>query len=764
MNSVLSAGVSHRRTSTRGLDAASLDTAATAPLGVSVADAAPATTVNPVQTTTYHLKPTNNPITFGTGTSIKVTGAGQEAVNGASGATYAVTNEGVLSSAASFGIYLGGAGSVTNSGTISGYKAVDFAASGKLINTGVLNGGVQMENGGSLNNETSGRILGVGHVGVTALGAPLTLSNAGYIYGGHAGIGVQGGGKITNAASGNINGGEIGIDVYQSTHATVLTNAGQISASPAPVNYGVEFDSNNGAVDNLKVGEIDGVNGMQIKGVGVTVTNAGSILGASNTGSAIIAADDTIVNQKGGLILGGISGVILDGGRVANAGSIVGGYNYGVFLKSSGTVLNEAGGVITGGLYGALLNGVSASLTNAGSIVGKSRAGAVFSSSGKVANWAPGTITGTSGVVILGPSTNSAVNAGHITGTSGYGVKFSNGGLLNNEVGGVITSHTQAVLVSRAAGTVTNAGTLSGVDAVDFTGSGANALFLQSGSNLAGAALGSTASGATNALILQGTGAAANWFQNFTTLNKQGTGTWTLSGESGFGSIRVSAGELVVTGILYGNVLILKGATLQVGEAGQAGAELGAGGAFTDNGVLQVNAGLADVYGAVGGEGSAVIAGGTLEFDSTFTQNVAFTGASGVLQLAKSQSYTGSITGLSLTGGTSLDLRDIGFTSGTTKVTYADNGSHTGGVLTVTDGTHTAHIKLVGNFSGSTFNTSSDSHGGTTVVDRQTKPAVLPFIAAMASFGADGGYLAPTTDPGRSSQPLLTLARSGRWD
>jgi hypothetical protein len=312
------------------------------------------------------------------------------------------------------------------------------------------------------------------------------------------------------------------------------------------------------------------------------------------------------------------------------------------------------------------------------------------------------------------------------------------------------------------AGTVTNSGTITGgTDSVLFAGGGANKLILQAGSNLVGAPVGSTATGATNALILRGTGASASWFQNFTTLNKQWAGAWTLSGQSAIGSTQVSAGALIVTNYLRSSFNVLSGATLQVGDATHGG-EIIANGAFSNGGVIRVVTGLADIVGAVSGSGSAVIAGGTLELESTFTQNVAFTGATGVLQLAKSQSYTGSISGLSLTGGSSLDLRDIGFTSGTTKATYVDNGSHTGGVLTVIDGTHTAKIKLVGNYSASTFTTSSDSHGGTTVVDRQAKPAaVLPFIAAMASFGVPaGGHVSPTADPGRSNPPLLIGAHA----
>ncbi|MGI8839472.1 MAG: hypothetical protein ACR2F8_01585 [Caulobacteraceae bacterium] len=141
--------------------------------------------------------------------------------------------------------------------------------------------------------------------------------------------------------------------------------------------------------------------------------------------------------------------------------------------------------------------------------------------------------------------------------------------------------------------------------------------------------------------------------------------------------------------------------------------------------------------------GAVLGGGGTLDLASSFTQNVTFTGATGELGLAQSQGYTGSISGFSKTGGTSLDLGDIAF-GGSTKATYA--GTSKSGVLTVADGTHTANITLIGNYAKATFTTSSDGHGGTIVVDPKTGAsaalstsaagAVQTFIAAASAMGA----------------------------
>jgi hypothetical protein len=165
----------------------------------------------------------------------------------------------------------------------------------------------------------------------------------------------------------------------------------------------------------------------------------------------------------------------------------------------------------------------------------------------------------------------------------------------------------------------------------------------------------------------------------------------------------------------------------------------GAGGttilsAMANSGTLMVTTGTLAVAGAVTGAGTVRITGGTAAFGAAFGENVTFTKGVGVLELADSQGYTGRISGFANTAVTSLDLDDIAFTSGVTKATYS--GAAASGTLTVTDGTHTARIKLTGNYTASTFTVASDGHGGTTVVDPAKAPAAAaPLAAAIAVFG-----------------------------
>jgi hypothetical protein len=178
-----------------------------------------------------------------------------------------------------------------------------------------------------------------------------------------------------------------------------------------------------------------------------------------------------------------------------------------------------------------------------------------------------------------------------------------------------------------------------------------------------------------------------------------------------------------------GTNVILNGGTIEA--TGSGGTRIVSD--IESDGLLMAAHGNLTVGGAVTGTGSVHITGAVANFTWTFSQDVSFD-TTGELELAFSQSYGGTIKGFSHTGATSLDLRDIAFGAGTT-ASYV--GTKTGGTLTVTDGTHTAHIQLAGNYTASTFTVSSDGAGGTTVVDpAKSAPSAHAFIAAAAGLGA----------------------------
>ena len=183
-----------------------------------------------------------------------------------------------------------------------------------------------------------------------------------------------------------------------------------------------------------------------------------------------------------------------------------------------------------------------------------------------------------------------------------------------------------------------------------------------------------------------------------------------------------------------------------------------------NSGTITVLGGTVVTDAAVTGAGEVVISpcfshAGALECLSAFDGNVTFVGGHGLLGLAQSQGYTGSITGFSIVGKTTLDLGDIGF-AGADEATFS--GTKTSGILTVTDGTHTAHIHLIGNFLNATFVASSDGHAGTDVIAERTMAVAAPshgLISAMAALGASAASHVHPAEVWNVREPMLSSPR-----
>jgi hypothetical protein len=209
------------------------------------------------------------------------------------------------------------------------------------------------------------------------------------------------------------------------------------------------------------------------------------------------------------------------------------------------------------------------------------------------------------------------------------------------------------------------------------------------------------------------------------------------------------------------------------GQIEAAGGALTIASAVNNTGRLSAVDSNLTVDGAVSGSGLGMVGKGVLELSSSFTQNVTFlSGSTGTLELAKSQTYDGTISGFSSSGATALDLSDIQFKSGTTKASFA--GTISGGTLSVTDGVHTARINLAGNYTGATFVVASDGHGGTTIRDparsasvagaRSTAPPPLEpaFIQSMAGFGETGAVVHAPAGEAWRGQPTILASPGAR--
>ena len=118
---------------------------------------------------------------------------------------------------------------------------------------------------------------------------------------------------------------------------------------------------------------------------------------------------------------------------------------------------------------------------------------------------------------------------------------------------------------------------------------------------------------------------------------------------------------------------------------------------------------------------------GGLDLAAGSPQNILFAGNAGTLTLEDSQSFTGQISGFG--GADQIDLADIAFDANTTTLGYSGNSGNTGGTLSVSDGTHTANLALLGSYMASSFATSSDGHGGTLITDAaqsSSQPPLTP--------------------------------------
>jgi T1SS-143 domain-containing protein len=144
-----------------------------------------------------------------------------------------------------------------------------------------------------------------------------------------------------------------------------------------------------------------------------------------------------------------------------------------------------------------------------------------------------------------------------------------------------------------------------------------------------------------------------------------------------------------------------------------------------NNGVVWANGGNVDLEGNVSGTGSVLVSGhASLEIGGSFNEAITLgRDAQATITIDHAAAFTGTIAGLD--GNDALRFGDI--SSATASFSYAENTAKTGGVLTITDGTHTASIGLTGDYSASDF---SLSHDGAY--------AEIDFNGAGQLYGTDG--------------------------
>ena len=232
-------------------------------------------------------------------------------------------------------------------------------------------------------------------------------------------------------------------------------------------------------------------------------------------------------------------------------------------------------------------------------------------------------------------------------------------------------------------------------------------------------------------------------------------GTFALAGEAlKAGSIFVSGGQLLISasymglpnGVVDNGLIAISGKKTTVSFAGAisgSGAiELQNGAAATFNGAITgseaftiTDTSNAIVNSTISGSGSfALLNSGSLEFGAADSENVTFmAGANGSLTFDHSSTapFTGSVSGLSPKNA--IILADLTWTP--RKMTATFSGNTSGGTLTVSNGTNSVALGLMGDYTAASWKLSKDSTGGTRVVD----PPVTGSLSANADGGAGGG-------------------------
>jgi uncharacterized protein with beta-barrel porin domain len=483
---------------------------------------------------------------------------GSKGADAAAGAM--VTNAGTISSTGTEGFSVAsGDSSFINSGTITSAGNSGFGIFSQGSGTVTVS-----NNGGTISN------TGTGGFGIFSASGNIDItSNSGTIQGA---VAIQGGATITvnNVTGGKITG--LASEAIGTSGTVNLTNAGTVSGTNATtISAGVANITNSGTISgsNSALGTI-------------FVSNSGSIINNLANGN-ITAVTGTATQTEA--IFASLTSI-----TVNNSGTIQATGTNAIGIAANGmTVTNNAGATISGTLDGVNMQaGLTTSIMNAGTISG-GRSAVRLGSNASVIN--TGLITGTTGIVFRDPTaTNTPVvngsvfNSGTITGTGGTAINFA------------LTPASGPFTLTLGPGSIINGNVL---------GTGGD-LFQLGG-------IGSDTFNASNI-------GAVQQYRGFTTFNKIGASTWTLTG-SGAQNWTISQGTLI-------------------GDTNSL-----AGSAITDNAALVYNQNFDGVHsGVISGSGSLTKSGsGTIDLTAINSYTGATTVNGGTLQV------DGSIASSSLT-------------------------------------------------------------------------------------------------------------------
>ncbi|MBU6462110.1 MAG: VCBS domain-containing protein [Bradyrhizobium sp.] len=605
---------------------------------------------------------------------------------------------------------------VDNSGTITVEGKMEVLDQSAVENSGTIKlaGGGDFSDESTISNTTADAII---EISGATLNVGIDISNQGTVKVDSAatltlGSATIDGGTVTVTKNGTLtlNGGAV---VKNGT----LGNAGQINASGTGNALDNEQITNTGGVEIVALGALtlDLLTTVANTNHTITVDSTGTLTlqgGASVTGGSL--------SNSGTLDIEG-TGATLDGVAVTGSGAV----NVDDAATLTTLVLENttsiANGTLTVGPTGILSvagdvtldhvgvtnrNSIEITASNALTLDDTTTldntAGTVtIDGNGKLtlndAEITGGTITDNGTIDVTGSSTidgNAALNGGHVTIEANQTLTLDDvavtGTSFDDTASGATIQLDDGATLTLSGATI-DGGAITDNGTIDVTGSStidgnaalngghvtieANQTLTLDNVTVTGTAFDDTASGAT----IQVDGATGD--------------TLKLSGVSVTGGgFNVAAHGLVQTSgdVTLANTSVTNDGTIEV-----------TGGQLTITGTGSVADSVANDGGTIQIDGGAV-----LDLNVSDTQNVSFTGTDGKLQI-DTGSFGGSIVGLAATD--QIDLTTIGYGPGTT-ATYVSNAGNTGGTLTVTDGSHSIALQLIGDYTNAHFAGSDDGN------------------------------------------------------
>ncbi len=411
-----------------------------------------------------------NPTTIASTAIVDNTAAGGVAVSGPGGTAWTLTNLGSVAETgvgAGVGIAFTAAGTIINSGGISGNATVSGGA------------GISLAAGGVVSNQSGGTISG--WYGIYDKLGPLTLTNVGSIGGTADGIALTAGGTIANQSGGVITG-------YQGIadqRTIAVSNYGSIGGNWTASGGAGLYLILGATVVNHSGGAISGFTGAYV--YAASVVNAGEIAGNAASGVGVsLAHGSVLTNQSGGTISGGADAVkfafggngrLVDDPDAVFTGTVDGGNPIG---GASTVTLELASGASAG-----TLAGLGSKYIGFGAVTVDTGAHWTFSSGNTVVSG----VTLTNGGTLT--ATGVLINAGTLTGN----MLRLNGASLTNQAGGLVSAAYVYGVGTGGADGVANSGTI--------TSGGNIAIYLKAAGDISNAA-GAVISGYAGGVKLKG--------------------------------------------------------------------------------------------------------------------------------------------------------------------------------------------------------------------------------------------------------------------